>query len=86
MASTLETISPVSAAAILYAEYSGRSSRVLSIVGGAIPLLGAGYAFIKFGGDMVDTMAIGAFLTVAAGLGLVIAAIRNQGSEGVQRV
>jgi len=73
---------PVSANAILYAEYSGRSSRVLSIVGGAIPLLVAGYAFIKLGFDMVDTMSIGAVLTVAAGLGLVIAAIRNQDSEG----
>lgn len=67
---------PVAAAAVLYLDFNGKSTKIASLIGGALPVLGFAYGFVESGVEMFDFLAIGAVLTGLAGVGLLVAGIR----------
>lgn len=68
---TLAWVIPLLAAATLIAAFNGSANKALPLATGCAPFLGLAYALAKAGGDLFHVLAIGAYLTLLAGAGLI---------------
>lgn len=65
---------PILGAATILLGFNGRDTRALALLSGLLPLAGFFYLFSRFGGDILSSLAIGAYLTAAASIVLISSA------------
>ena len=66
---------PILAGITLFAAFSGSTNAALPLITGTSPFVGLAYGLVKVGGDIFHILAIGAYLTIIAGAGIVLFAL-----------